>query len=82
MSRTVYFYATKTDLLQLCRDVESEEKVEYTLAGNLKAHQAICYPNAIDIPDLGISQKGALLYEPSYLVVGRGTPIISTSKTG
>lgn len=75
MTRTVYFYATRDDLVHLCEGVEATQELTYALAGNIATDQAICYPSAVDIPDLGTSKKGAILHQPSFLIVARSTPI-------
>lgn len=73
--KTLYFYASRRDVLRLCAGVEAEQELSYTLAGELELPQPICYASALDIPSLGIAQKGQILRECRYLALKRGAAI-------
>jgi hypothetical protein len=70
------FYATPLDLLPGLIRIESGTKLQYVLRGLFPSPTPTGHFSAMDIPNIGLSQHGHYISEPSYLVAEAGAEIL------
>lgn len=75
MIGSIYFYATRNDLLELVALLEKEHNVNYVRPGNYLSSEPIVRLNSLQGADLGIS-RAAYSDNPAYLVFPSGADII------
>ncbi len=69
------FFATKGDLESLLRAVESEQPLQFVVAGLFDSPNIQPMESLLGASNLGSVAGGDANHEPAYLVAGRGIPI-------
>lgn len=69
------FFATKDDLESLLRAVESEQPLQFVIAGLFDSPNIEPMESLLGVSNLGSVAVGDANHEPAYLVARRGVPI-------
>lgn len=75
MSKSLYFFATKTDLALGLEIIEKNFSLRYVRFGLFDSPDAEIYNSAFDISNLGYSSKGDTVQDDRFLVVNQSTTL-------
>lgn len=75
MARSVYFFATASDLLPILEIVEQKGALHFFLAGLLGQAEPPVFSPARAIPDLAVAKKPDMNHIDRYLILPATTPI-------
>jgi hypothetical protein len=69
------FFATRSDLESLLRLAEEGQSLIYVGAGLFADPERPCFSTGLAIPNLGSSQSGDSVQDPSFIVLTKGSPV-------
>jgi len=67
-SKSIYFFATKSDIAAVILDVESQQSLKYTEAGMFDSPEPRTLVSGLEIPNLGHARSGEPNLEPFWLI--------------
>jgi hypothetical protein len=76
MSKSIHFFAAKSDLKPVFTAVESKRQLQYVRTGLLESSTTLIVNSGLQIPHLGIAIRGNHVHEDSYLITDANDQVI------